>query len=150
MDYTATIDVDTSPAIAARSIYDDLEKWWSTRIDRHDTGFTVRFNNSHVTFARAPGAGPRGFSWTCTDAHMIIEGVSDYSEWTGTQLIWSLKPHGNGTRIRLTHQGLNPGLECNEVCSFGWQRFFEGSLRAHLNGQPADPETSTVQANLLS
>lgn len=146
MDYSATITTSAPPDRVARQILDDLELWWSTRVDRRADGFTVRFNNSHVTFAFDPGGTPDQFTWTCSDAHMIIEGVDDLEEWRGTRLIWHIAPSTDGSTITLTHEGLTPSIACFDVCVRGWQHFFEGSLRNHLNGETAMPETSQPPA----
>ncbi|WP_299691081.1 hypothetical protein [uncultured Tateyamaria sp.] len=146
MDYSATIQTKTPPDMAARKIVDDLEHWWSTRIDRRDTGFTIHFNASHVDFAFDPGATDGRFSWTCTAANMIIADVPDSDEWTGTRLIWEIRPSGTGSAITLTHKGLTPQIACFDVCRRGWEHFFESSLRNHLNGDAAQPETSGAAA----
>ena len=144
MDYSATLTTSATPDRAARQITDDLELWWSTRIDRNANGFTVRFNNSHATFAFEPGGSAERFAWTCTDAHMIMEGVDDLEEWKGTRLLWQIAPAPDGASITLTHEGLGPQIACFDICRRGWQHFFEVSLRDHLNGAPAQPETSTA------
>jgi len=146
MDYSATITVAADPATAARAIHDDLTIWWSTRVDRDATGFTIRFNNSHVRFEADARGAPERLIWTCTEANMIIQGVPDAAEWQGTSLIWDLRPEGTGTAITLTHRGLTPEIDCHKVCVAGWQHFFEKSLCDHLNGQPASPERSTAIA----
>ncbi|WP_299611838.1 SRPBCC domain-containing protein [uncultured Tateyamaria sp.] len=146
MDYTATIPTSAPPDRAAQMITDDLERWWSTRVDRHPDGFTIRFNRSHVTFAYGPGGTPDHFSWTCTDAHMIMDDVDDPTEWTGTRLVWQIAPANGGSTVTLTHEGLTPQIACFDICRRGWQHFFEASLRNHLNGAPAMPETSAPAA----
>lgn len=139
MDYRATIETTAPAAEAAKRIFDDLEGWWAVRTERTDTGFTVRFNNSHASFAVDPGATPQEFGWTCTDAHMIIEDVPDPREWVGTRLLWSIAPTDTGCAVTMTHQGLGPQIDCFDVCTRGWQHFFEVSLKALLDGDPAAP-----------
>ena len=146
MDYTATFHTPLPSRDAARRIVTDLEGWWSPRIDRHADGFTVHFNASHATFAFDPGGSDMAFGWTCTEAHMIIEDVADATEWTGTQLFWSVTRSENGSTVRLTHRGLTPQIACFDVCRRGWQHFFETSLRAHLNGAPAQPHADRPAA----
>jgi len=146
MDYSATITVAADPATAARAILVDLERWWSTRVERADVGFTIRFNNSHVRFDTDAQGAPGRLVWTCTEANMIIEGVPDATEWQGTSLIWDLRPQGSGTAITLTHHGLTPEIDCHEICVAGWRHFFEKSLCDHLNGLPGSPERSAAIA----
>ena len=140
-DYTAKIFSPNPPDETATRIDNGLELWWSTRVDRNPNGFTIRFNRSHATFVYEPDSTTEGFVWTCTDANMIIDGVKDSGEWKGTRLIWGLQTNGGGTDVTLTHAGLNSKIECFEVCVRGWQHYFENSLHAYLNGQPASPET---------
>ena len=140
MDYSATFTVPTDPATAKRAICDEMHIWWTKRVELDGPIATVRFNNSHATFDRGEPEGDT-MRWPCLDANMIIEGVPDASEWTGTSLRWTIKPAGNGSIITLAHVGLNQDLECLDVCTRGWQHFFEGSLKAHLSGDAPSPET---------
>lgn len=143
MDYSATIHVPVSPKAAGHAIRKEMHIWWSTRVELGGDGATVRFNNSHATFAFDPEDTATTFEWPCTDANMIIEGVNDTTEWTGTSLIWDISENGTGSDITMTHKGLNQSLACIDVCTRGWEHFFEGSLRKHLSGDAATPETST-------
>ncbi len=142
MDYSASIETTVSAASAALAIRNEMDIWWSLRVEQNDQQATIRFRNSHVTFAFDPNGTDNRFSWTCTDAHMIIEDVGDYGEWKGTKLLWDTVPTATGSRVTLTHQGLNPDLECHGVCVAGWGRYFENSLKNHLNGGTPSPEIS--------
>ncbi len=136
-NYRATISVPSAPTAARAAIFDDIHLWWTRRAERTPNGVTVRFNNSHASFAfDAQDA----LIWHCTDAHMIINDY-DPTEWTGTQLHWHITPTKSGCDITLVHQGLNASLACLDVCSRGWQHFFEHSLRNHLSGGTPAPET---------
>lgn len=140
MDYSATITVPADPATAKRAIRDEMHIWWTKRVDLDGSVATVRFNNSHATFDRGTSDGA-DMRWPCLDANMIIEDVPDAAEWTGTELHWTVTGKGDGSEITLTHVGLNEHLECLDVCTRGWQHFFETSLKAHLSGDAPTPET---------
>ncbi len=142
MDYRATIEVGADVSTASRAICADMDKWWTRRVEQNARQATVRFRNSHATFTFDPDATEQYFAWTFTDVKMIIEGVADHAEWVGTKLIWELEPSDTGSRMTLTHQGLNQTLECHGVCTTGWERYFENSLKAHLNGGMPTPETA--------
>ncbi len=141
MDCSATMSTKADATATARAIRDEMDKWWSLRVEKDDTQATIRFYNSHVTFVFDQGGTDDRFSWTCIDANMMIEGIADHSEWHGTKLLWEIAPTKTGSRVTLTHQGLNADLECHQVCVTGWGRYFENSLKNHLNGGRADPET---------
>lgn len=137
-DYKATIQTPASPAQVKTALRDELHMWWSDRVKTSDTGFTIRFNNSHVTCAYDA---ENPLIWQVTDAKMIIEDVADDTEWTGTSLIWTIQGTDTGSDITLQHKGLNEALECLDVCSRGWGLFFETSLKAHLSGGEPTPQT---------
>ena len=141
MDYSATICTTADASATARAIRDEMDIWWSLRVEKDGNQATIRFYNSHVTFTFDPDATDHRFSWTCVDANMIIEDVADHSEWQGTKLLWEITPNKTGSCVTLTHQGLNPDMECHQVCVAGWGRYFENSLKNHLNGVTASPET---------
>ncbi|WP_456385868.1 hypothetical protein [Profundibacter sp.] len=92
MDYSATICTSADAATTADAIRDEMHIWWSLRVEKPDKQATIRFHNSHVTFAFDSDATDNRFSWTCTDANMIIEDVADHSEWLGTKLLWEITP----------------------------------------------------------
>lgn len=140
-DYCATIAVPATPETARAAILTEMDTWWSNRVEPRNGGAKIMFNNSHVDFDFAEGDTPYSLNWTCVDANMIIEDVPDSTEWAGTRLLWRIAPLGTGSRITLVHEGLNEGLECKDVCTRGWQRFFETSLKAHLSGETPSPET---------
>lgn len=138
-DYTATIRTPASVEAAQKAIFDEMHIWWSTRVEKTASRATIHFGNSHVSFDFAMRDGTH--VWTCREANMIIEDVDDATEWQGTSLIWQILPDDDGSRITLSHLGLTPSLDCHDVCTRGWQHFFENSLLAHLSGETATPET---------
>lgn len=79
----------------------------------------------------------RRIVWEVLDAR--LNGVEDRDEWTGTHVIFDLIPEHNGTRLRFTHRGLTPSLECYRECSRGWNGVIADSLQALLNGHPWTP-----------
>ena len=141
-DYHAVIDVEADVKSARHAIHKEMHIWWSNRVELFQGGATIRFNKSFVTFDFEPPKDEHQFIWNCREAKMIIEGVDDEAEWEGTKLLWQLDEREGGTHISLTHQGLNTDLECRDICVAGWVRFFENSLKNHLNGKAASPEIS--------
>ncbi|MGR3714852.1 MAG: hypothetical protein ACU0A6_17220 [Shimia sp.] len=137
-NYRAMISVPTDIATARAAIFNDMHLWWTRRAERTPSGVIVRFNNSHASFTFDP---ENALRWLCTDAHMIINDY-DPAEWIGTQLQWDITPTDAGCDITLEHEGLNAHLACLDVCTRGWQSFFETSLKAHLSGGTPTPETN--------
>jgi hypothetical protein len=50
---------------------------------------------------------------------LVCEPVPD---WVGTSITFDLEAVGAGTELHFRHHGLNPGLECFEMCNAGWAR----------------------------
>jgi hypothetical protein len=50
---------------------------------------------------------------------LVCEAAPD---WVGTSISFDLEPAGTGTTLRFRHDGLNPGLECFDLCQAGWTR----------------------------
>lgn len=140
-DYAATISTPATVAAAKHAILSEMHLWWSDRVQLQNNGFTIRFNNSHVTYEFEEACRENQMVWRCTDAHMIIEDVPDTTEWRGTRLLWEIIPTDSGSDISLIHEGLNEGLECLDVCTRGWELYFESSLKAHLSGGTPTPQT---------
>lgn len=142
-DYSATIFVPATPEASRRAIFEGMEAWWSTKVEMREGGFTIRFNASHASFDFDTRGQLDKFTWTCSDANMIINGIEDITEWLNTKLHWHLISIDGGTLIRFTHEGLNVSLACQDVCTKGWEHFFETSLRDYLTAGTGSPETST-------
>ncbi len=61
------------------------------------------------------------------------------SEWVGTRLRFELAPAADGsTELRFEHEGLEPTLECFELCRAGWQQFL-GSLQRFVETGRGEP-----------
>ncbi|MDA8747381.1 SRPBCC domain-containing protein [Litoreibacter sp.] len=138
MDYISTIHVAASPEAAKRAITDQITDWWTDHVDVQGDTRTVHFGQSQKTFQLIKPK-PDQILWHCTKANLIHAEVSDPHEWEGTTLEWQISAQGSGTHITLRHRGLTDALQCYGICVGGWQHFFEGSLNAFLNGQPATP-----------
>lgn len=71
--------------------------------------------------------------WYVEDSVINIPGLNNQKEWIGTTIVWEIKDEEEETGIVMqhTHIGLNPEIECYEICSSGWQQF-TSSLKSYL------------------
>lgn len=79
--------------------------------------------------------------WFVEDSMINIPELTNKKEWIGTTIIWEMEQDNTGIHLHLTHVGLNPGFECYEICSLGWNEFTR-SLRSYLEtgeGMPYTP-----------
>lgn len=75
--------------------------------------------------------------WQVLDSR--LSWIGDQDEWNGTEVVFEVSREGSGTRLRFTHQGLTPRLECYRQCSRGWSGVIADSLQGLLNGRPWTP-----------
>ena len=71
----------------------------------------------------------------CIESHHVHDGLpsSILNEWDGSRLKWDIQKQESKTKIKFTHEGLLPSLECYEVCKQGWDYFFVNSLKHYLD-----------------
>jgi hypothetical protein len=123
----------------------DVQAWWAKQFEGsshllHDT-FTVRFGGPKDTFVDfeitelVPG---KKVVWYVTDCY--LHWIIDKHEWTGTSVVWELEPTANGTRIKMTHEGLTPEVECFNDCKVGWTHHIKDSLLKYMTEQVGLPE----------
>jgi hypothetical protein len=132
-NFTTTITVDATPQEAFDAI-NDVAGWWG-RI----TGSTTAVGDEFVYLV--PGLHYSGFrvteltpaqriAWLVTGSYLDF--TTDKQEWNGTTVRFDIDETDEGTRITFTHEGLEPGDECYDVCSNAWAMFVTGSLKAFI------------------
>lgn len=130
--YQRSLVLDATPQVvyAALTTTFGLRGWWSEEcVAESDVGGTLRFrfgpNWKTMRIEHlAPG---REVRWLCTAAYMAA--FPGRQEWVGTRMVFRLAPEGEcRTRLAFEHLGLEPALECYELCSGGWD-YFLGSLQ---------------------
>ncbi|MBO9634008.1 MAG: SRPBCC domain-containing protein [Chitinophagaceae bacterium] len=144
-DFSISETVKSSPDEAFKAITERIPDWWSKHFEGAavESGqiFKIGFDANMSTFKKmrigAIEAG-RSVEWECIDSYLNVDFLNNRSEWIGTKMIWTVEPSGTGSRISITHEGLNAELECYEVCEAGWQQFF-GSLVNLLNTGKGHP-----------
>jgi uncharacterized protein YndB with AHSA1/START domain len=94
-----------------------LTGWWTPAGGGALGGETLRFlmGDQEVVMRVEQADRPSRVRWSV----LICEAAPD---WVGTSITFDLEPGGAGTSLRFHHHGLNPGLECYEICQAGWTR----------------------------
>ncbi|WP_223692377.1 SRPBCC family protein [Leifsonia poae] len=139
-NYTTTITVDATPQQAFDAI-NDVSGWWG-RI----TGSTTAIGDEFVYVV--PGLHYSGFrvteivpahriSWLVTGSYLDF--IADKQEWNGTTVRFDIEEADAGTRIVFTHEGLDPDVECYELCTNAWGMFVNGSLTAFIETGAGEP-----------
>lgn len=69
--------------------------------------------------------------WQVTDCN--LHWINDKKEWKETSVVWEASPVNGATRVKMTHVGLVPGVECYANCKEGWDFSVGKSLWKLLN-----------------
>ena len=139
--FTAAFETDASPEAAFAAIT-DVRGWWSEaiagRADAVGAEFDYRYKDVHRCRIRVTELVPGNrVAWLVLENYFSF--TEDKTEWTGTRLAFDIARRGERTEVRLTHQGLVPSYECYDVCTNGWDTYFNGSLRALIETGKGNP-----------
>ncbi|NUP97997.1 MAG: SRPBCC domain-containing protein [Planctomycetaceae bacterium] len=123
-----------------------LAGWWSEDCDvptgaQQAPGATVRvrFDCAKKDFRIERLEPGRALEWLCTAAYLDLPTLERRSEWVGTRLRFQLSAAAEGaTELAFEHEGLEPTLECFELCRAGWQQFL-GSLQRFVETGRGEP-----------
>jgi uncharacterized protein YndB with AHSA1/START domain len=130
------ITVSASPERTFESITNEIPLWWTEMFEgtsnRSGESFTVRFGPNVFKTMRVDELIPATkVVWFVTDTWIDIPQLKEKKEWLHTRIVWDLKKENTNTIIRVTHIGLNPEIECYDICATGWKQFCN-SLQSHL------------------
>src|ERR1700759_4437726 len=120
--YNTSIEVQFPPKAVFTHIT-NVPKWWIKEVAGASTEFEGKSSNlndefilrhgdnhysKHKLVEVVPG---KKIVWLVTDSRLnwIKE---NKREWTGTRMIFEIRPVGKKTNLVFTHQGLVPELEC--------------------------------------
>jgi uncharacterized protein YndB with AHSA1/START domain len=114
---TKTFAAAPDAVFSALTDIDALTGWWTPAGGGAGAGETLRFlmGAQEVVMLVEQADCPSHLRWSV----LVCEPAPD---WVGTSITFDLEPVGAGTVLRFHHHGLNPGLECFEMCQVGWTR----------------------------
>lgn len=120
------------PAEKIYAAINDVRGWWTGDIEGESDAvgaeFTYRHKDMHRSQQRVATLEPnRRVVWRVIDANLSF--AAHPEEWTGTDIVFDIVPHGEETELRFTHVGITPACDCYRACSGGWDFFVNKSLR---------------------
>jgi len=149
-DYTATILVKATANEAFHHI-NHVTAWWTENIEgrseKLNDVFIIHFGETFVTMKIVESVPDKKVVWEVTDCY--LHWLADKKEWKDTRIVFEISAEGDSTRIRFTHIGLAPRVECYDGCVKGWDQYFKGSLARLINegtGLPQRKELATAAA----
>lgn len=143
--YTTTFEVAAPPERVFEAIR-DVRAWWSGAIEgrTREVGdeFTYEVPDIHwCRFRIVESTAPTRIAWLVTDSWLTFTQTKD--EWTGTTVQFDVDEHDGLTRVRFTHDGLVPELECYDLCTGAWSGYVAGSLRHLVVAGVGSPNPTT-------
>lgn len=135
-NYVHILEVNTTADKVYQTLTDEIPLWWTELFEgfSSDVGnlFTIRFGDQiHKTMRVQELTRHTKVVWFVEDSLIALSELKNQTEWIGTTIIWEIEENKESTQIKLTHIGLNPDIECYEICSNGWLQFL-GSLKKSL------------------
>lgn len=127
-----------------------VSAWWTENVRGSTTKlndeFMVRFGETFSKFRIIEMIPDQKLVWLVLDCN--LHWMNNKKEWQGTKIHWQLSGNKNSTRISMTHIGLNPGIECFEDCTGGWNHYVKTSLFKLIEegkGEPDDKNHSALE-----
>lgn len=127
-NYTNTIEVKTTANKAYQSLTHQVPFWWTEVFEGASAQigdvFTIRFGESiHKTMRVEEAIPDTKVIWYVEDSLIALPELKNQTEWIGTTIIWEIEQTEESIKIKVTHLGLNPDIECYDICSNGWMQF---------------------------
>jgi uncharacterized protein YndB with AHSA1/START domain len=131
---TKTFTAAPDAVFSALTDIDALTGWWMPAGGGAGAGGTLRFlmGDQEVVMRVEEADRPARARWSV----LVCEPAAD---WVGTSIIFELDPVGTGTELHFHHRGLNPSLECFDMCNAGWTHFL-ASLVDYVDQGTGSPE----------
>jgi hypothetical protein len=133
-DFNSSISAKISADEAVKKI-NNVPGWWGVTFtgssEKQNDTFTVKMGgDSFFNFTVAELIPDKRIVWLVTDCNMPW--YTDKKEWANTKLIFDLDEHNGITKLKFTHEGLTPDVECYKDCVPGWTHWIKTSLFSYF------------------
>lgn len=135
-NYMHIVEINTTVDKMYHALTHEIPLWWTELFEGSSSEegnlFTIRFGDQiHKTMRVKELTANVKVVWSVEDSLIALPDLKNQTEWIGTTIVWEIEEKKGGCQIKLTHIGLNPAIECYEICSNGWLQFI-GSLKKFL------------------
>lgn len=138
--FATSIKVDQSPEKVYKAV-NNVRGWWLNNIEGETDKINAEFKfyvkeGLQFHFKIIEMIPFKRIVWLVLDQNFRN---TEEQEWKGTTVLFEISGTDGQTRLRFTHQGLVPPLECYGVCSDAWHKYIQISLFNFIRkgeGQP--------------
>jgi hypothetical protein len=132
--FTTKLSFKNTPAEVYNAI-NNVRGWWQGEItgstDQLNDEFGYQMETFHFSKQKVTELVPNEkIVWLVTESNLSFTEKKD--EWTGTKIVFEIKPTGDKTELHFTHIGLVPEFECYNDCKGGWTALIQKSLTSLL------------------
>ena len=129
-DYQKSITIKTTTEKVFSVLTSQIQEWWTKDFEGSSKNegdeFSVHFGETFKTMQILEIIPNEKVTWLCIDQHLEmplgIPALKNKKEWVGNKIRWRIDEIGETTQLQLTHEGLNPTVECWDVCEQGWDQ----------------------------
>lgn len=149
-NYRITIPLNSPVEKVFGALTNDIPLWWTEMFEgisnKQGESFTIHFGESVFKQFRVQELEPNTKAvWYVEDSLLDIPSLENKKEWIGTTIIWEIIKKNNDTELQLTHMGLQPDVECYQICSDGWRQF-TASLKSYVETGVGTPYLNSHEA----
>jgi hypothetical protein len=130
-DYQKSFTVNVTAKEAFANIV-NVSDWWTSSFkgsaENLNDEFDETFGKTTVNFKVIESIPFKKLIWKVTDC--CLDWLNNKTEWKDTVIVWNISSEKNKTKIKMTHVGLVPGIECYNDCEAGWNQYAGESLPA--------------------
>ena len=142
-NYSNTIHLNATKDKVFNALTSEIPLWWTEMFEgsanMQGNNFTVRFgDNVYKTMRVVELVQNSKVVWNVENSLIAVLGLNNQTEWIGTSIVWQITPQESNTELQLTHIGLNPRVECFDICTHGWVQFTD-SLREFVETGEGKP-----------
>ena len=111
----------------------DVKSWWkgfygeNIQGESNEVGDEFTFfagDGVHISKQKLIEKRPnKKLAWQVIESNLSF--LNDKKEWDDTIISFSLEDVEKGTKVKFTHQGLMPEIECYEDCSLAWTNYLK-------------------------
>ena len=153
-DFTIDFLVDQSSEEVFNAVT-NVRGWWSEMVEggtqKLNDEFVYRHKTFHYSTQKLIEVVPnKRVVWLVTDSNLTF--VEDKDEWTGTKISFEISTKDGKTKLRFTHYGMVPSMECFEDCTGpgGWLRYLNGSLLPLIIKGEGNPDRKEAQLDSMT